>query len=1171
MDQVSKFFKSRFSAGTVLLVVAGIALTAVSLLAPDALAQTIDATKEAPGATVTTPGAEAIDQIEGTWQGYVKVAIVLALFIVPIFVGSWLAKALRMPEHGWKFAIAIGTIAAAAVVVSTGEVKLGPDLSGGITLIYELAEDTSTGAPGETTSDEPAADDKATDEKGAKTDADKDAFERDAEEGQGASDDASGGTSRSDKVAQLIGILAKRIDPTGTKEISIRKWGEGQIEIIIPKATDQELAYIERRISTAGVLVFRITASPKFKKHQPIIDIAEKLPAGQNIITLSSGGESREVARWVEIDEKEFPTIEEAQGRGLVTRMSGKTKQALVMTDDGLDVTGEDIKMVTPDVDEKGAPQVSFAFNATGAFKFGRLTGEHVPTATGQRYNLGILLDNRLLSAPTIESQINDRGRISGNMTEEDVTFLAGILKAGALPASLNKVPISRAQISPTLGALTIEKGKLALTISLALVAVFMVFYYRQAGVIACVGLAVNMLLIVGCMVLIKAAFTLPGLAGLVLTVGMSVDANVLIYERIREELKRGAALRMAIRNGFDRATTTIIDSNVTNLITGIVIYKIAPDNVKGFGVTLVLGIAMSIFVAVFLTRIAFDVVERKGWVKSLHMMQFIGETKMDFLGWRRVCIAGSLVVIGIGLLAVGARRGDLFDIDFTGGSSVQFVLKQDEAKDYDEVFATLEKPFEGKNLSLVEVGNTHTHYSVTTVNDDIADVQKIITEAFAGELETYQVEVTDAAAIAPTGDVGLLPTRARLRAFGDLPLPLSYLTLLQAAPAEDSKADEAEPREDASDAEADDAKAEGDDAEAKAEADTTEAVEPAGDAVSADDAEASNEAKADASDGGAAAASDSADPAEEVVNPFASGGTSATIKFSTPKQAGTGMDGMSSGVSYDALQQLLLEAIKTEGFEDVAFEISNPDYQSGSARNFEEWQVKLALPQADAEKVLGRIEGDMDSQAIFPLSNKIGGRVASRMATDAIAAIVLCLAGIIGYVWFRFHGVIYGIAAVVALVHDVLISLGFVALSAYLVYGAEPIANALLIDKFQVSLTLVAAFLTIIGYSLNDTIVIFDRIREVKGKSPRLTPAMINLAVNQCFARTLLTSFTSLISVFVLYIAGGEGIHAFAFALLVGFVAGVYSTIYIANPVLMWLSERAEKAASKAAGAKAA
>lgn len=278
----------------------------------------------------------------------------------------------------------------------------------------------------------------------------------------------------------------------------------------------------------------------------------------------------------------------------------------------------------------------------------------------------------------------------------------------------------------------------------------------------------------------------------------------------------------------------------------------------------------------------------------------------------------------------------------------------------------------------------------------------------------------------------------------------------------------------------------------------------------------------------------------------------------------------MAGGVTFDTMEQLLSRALKAEGREGVAFEISNPGYKRGTVRNFPEWQIKVALPEAESRAVLARIENQLDDQAVFPLSNKIGGRVASRMATDAIAAIILCLAGIIGYVWFRFHGIMYGVAAVVALIHDVLISLGFVALSAYLVYGAEPLANMLLVDKFQVSLTLVAAFLTIIGYSLNDTIVIFDRIREVKGKSPRLTGDMINLAVNQCFARTLLTSFTSLISVCVLYVVGGAGIHAFAFALLVGFVAGVYSTIVIANPVLLWLTQRAD-ASSASAGSRAA
>jgi SecD/SecF fusion protein len=1148
MSQTTSTCRRRWSRLSLVVLAVVLALGALALLTPHALAQVGDS---APGATAVSAGGQAIDQVEGRWEGAIKLAIVVALFVVPIMVGSWLAKTLKMPEHGWKFAIALGTIAAAAVVVATGEIKLGPDLSGGITLIYELAEDQSTAAPAEAAGvDAKVADD---DEDATVADTDSDADRSDDDGPANAADTA--GMSKDQMVSSLIGVLSRRIDPTGVMEVSIRKYGEGQIEIIIPRAEKQELEFIERQISTAGLLVFRITASDRFSEHDLYINLAtdpELTPVSQDVVR----SEGKEIARWVEIDPDEFETGAEdplavARARGLVTRMAGKTPQALVITDDGLDVTGDFLKTVAPDVDETGKPQVSFSFNSQGAFLFGQLTGEHLPNNSGQRYNLGILLDNRLLSAPTIESKITDRGRISGSMSDREVKFLVDILKAGQLPAALNKEPISRAQISPTLGAQTIEKGKVALGISLALVMAFMVFYYRAAGIVACIGLALNMLLIVGCMVLIKAAFTLPGLAGLVLTVGMSVDANVLIYERIREELKRGAALRMAIRNGFDRATTTIIDSNVTNLITGIVIYKIAPDNVKGFGVTLVLGIAMSIFVAVFLTRIAFDVLERKGILKTLRMREFVGVTNFDFLAWRRVCIAGSLIVIAIGLLAVAHRGGDLFDIDFTGGSSVQFVLDEDEAMDFDAVLAALnETSLADQNLSLVRIGESNTHYSVTTIDDDVKDVENILKETFAGKLRTYDVEVLDVMPIAPTGSVGQMSPIWRHRQLPGalaMPGPFGLAALLQ-APADDeaSVADEAASTDTASPA---DGAAADDDEE-----DVADATAPAAE---------SPPAEADAETAGATAERLAAG------SPFADGGTSATIRFA---QTGLPSDGdATSGLSYNALHQLLSEALKDAGHEGVAFEITNADYTRGTARSFDEWTVRIALPETDAQQVLSGIESSLDSQPIFPLSNKIGGRVAARMATDAIAAVILCLAGIIGYVWFRFHGVYYGLAAVAALVHDVLISLGFVALSSYLVTGVGPLANLLLIDKFQVSLTLVAAFLTIIGYSLNDTIVIFDRIREVKGKSPRLTADMINAAVNQCFARTLLTGFTSLISVFVLYVVGGEGIHAFAFALLVGFVAGMYSTIYIANPVLLWLAQRAEATAARASATKAA
>jgi SecD/SecF fusion protein len=1159
MDQLLPPQRRRFSTFSAAVLLAAIALVATSHFAPHVLAQ---AAAETGVTTVDTPGAKALDDVPGRWEGAIKAALAIAPFVLAAIFGPLLAKQLRMPDYGWKFGIAIWAIMTAVIVLSMGTVKLGPDLSGGITLIYELSEDQSTAARSQPVGGEGAGE----------ASADGGAAEGDSNPAgapaPSVADDREG-MSKADLIPLLIGVLSERIDPAGTKEISIRKYGEDQVEIIIPEAGAQELEYIERRISTAGQLMFRITASEKFSEHRPYILIANDrtlTPLTQDVVRNEEG---KEIARWVEIDEKEFETkdakgnlvdnpLAVAKARGLVTRMAGKTPQALVITDDGLNVEGRYMKSVTPDKDDLGKPQVSFAFDSQGAFLFGQLTGEHLPNPNNenQKYNLGILLDNRLLSAPSIESKITDRGRISGNMSQEEVNFLVGILKAGQLPAALNKVPISRARISPTLGAQTIEKGKTSLIISLALVALFMVYYYKWAGVIACFGLSLNMLLIVGCMVLISAAFTLPGLAGLVLTVGMSVDANVLIYERIREELKRGAALRMAIRNGFDRATTTIIDSNVTNLITGVVIYKIAPDNVKGFGITLVLGIAISIFVAVFLTRLVFDVLERKGILKTLSMREFVGVTNFDFLGWRRACIAGSLIVIGIGLAAVFARRGDLFDIDFTGGSSVQFVLKEDEAMNFDAVLAKLNETDLGheRNLSLVRIGETNTHYSVTTIDDNIQEVEDIIAKAFAGKLQTYEVTVSDYQDLPPGGATGWLPSRRAAMAWNGLPLPLGYASLLQAPPqdgaaADDETASNETPATDAANGgAAESAEPSTDDSAAPAE-DAADAAEPAGAAATGGQAGDEN-------------------PAPETGS-FAAGGTSAKMTFAS----GTSSDdsGFTGGVSYDTLQQLLTDALQAAGHENVAYELTNSEFEAGTSRSFTEWQVKVALPLAETQKVLSSIESSLNAKPIFPLSNKIGGRVAAQMAASAVAAIILCLAGIIGYVWFRFHGVWYGVAAVVALIHDVLVALGFVALSAYLVQYAAPVANVFMIDKFQVGLTLVAAFLTIIGYSLNDTIVIFDRIREVKGKSPRLTADMINLAMNQTFARTLLTSFTSLISVTVLYIMGGEGIHAFAFALLVGFISGVYSTIYIANPALLWLAHRAEVSAAKAKEIRAA
>jgi SecD/SecF fusion protein len=237
-------------------------------------------------------------------------------------------------------------------------------------------------------------------------------------------------------------------------------------------------------------------------------------------------------------------------------------------------------------------------------------------------------------------------------------------------------------------------------------------------------------------------------------------------------------------------------------------------------------------------------------------------------------------------------------------------------------------------------------------------------------------------------------------------------------------------------------------------------------------------------------------------------------------------------------------------------------DWEQDSALPNNEWYVNMVAAQEDAAVILKTMKRTLANTPVWPTSTRIGGKVAGDTQNLAIAALLTSLLGIVGYIWIRFQHVVFGVAAVIALVHDVLITLGAIAVSRWL---AEPL-GFLLIDEFKISLPIVAALLTIIGYSLNDTIVVFDRIREVRGKSPRLTLDMINSSINQTLGRTLLTSLTTLLVVGILYAIGGQGIHGFAFALVIGVLVGTYSSVFIASPALFWMMGRTKRGRSDAA-----
>ena len=263
-----------------------------------------------------------------------------------------------------------------------------------------------------------------------------------------------------------------------------------------------------------------------------------------------------------------------------------------------------------------------------------------------------------------------------------------------------------------------------------------------------------------------------------------------------------------------------------------------------------------------------------------------------------------------------------------------------------------------------------------------------------------------------------------------------------------------------------------------------------------------------------------------------------------------------SEAIDHDTLKKLIGDALDATGHsqEDVAFELTNEDYEEGSYKSFGSWDLKIGLPPEATRGMLEHIAQEVGREPVFPSSNKVGASVAGNTQTQATLALIASLVMIIVYVWIRFQQVSFGFSSVLALVHDVLVALGALALSYWL--SLLPGMDLLLIEPFKINLPIIAAFLTIIGYSINDTIVIFDRIREVRGKSPDLSPELVNLCINQTLSRTLLTSLTVFIVVLILYIFGGQAIHGFAFTLVVGTISGTYSTVYIATPILIWMNQ---------------
>lgn len=360
---------------------------------------------------------------------------------------------------------------------------------------------------------------------------------------------------------------------------------------------------------------------------------------------------------------------------------------------------GDVITDAANDYDDRGRPEVTMNMNPEGARKWKNLTAANVGRP------VAILLDNLVYTAPNVQNEIpNGRSSISGNFTVEETKDMANVLKAGKLPAPTNIVEEN--VVGATLGSEAVSAGVLSSIIGILLVLAFVVFYYNRAGFIADIALIVNLFFLMGVMASLGAVLTMPGIAGIVLSIGMAVDANVLIFERIKEELALGKGFKQAVTDGFQNALSSIIDSNVTTFLTGIVLFIFGTGLILGFATTLIIGILTSLFAAIFITRLILEYYIRNGktlsfsstWAKNL-----FADSDFDFVSRRKLYYTVSSVIIGLGIISA-IFRGFGLGVDFKGGRS--YVIRFEKAVSTDDVRNALE-PVLGGSPEVKTYGGT--------------------------------------------------------------------------------------------------------------------------------------------------------------------------------------------------------------------------------------------------------------------------------------------------------------------------------------------------------------------------------------------------------------------------------------------------------------------------------
>ncbi len=757
--------------------------------------------------------------------------------------------------------------------------------------------------------------------------------------------------------ARIIQVVRRRVDGMGMNEPVIQGMKDHRLLVQLPGIDEKTRAAAKKSLQSAAFLEFRLT-HPRNDELVGKLMATEACPEGYerggsgfvraanyNEVAARPGYAARLAAFHTPDPRYQFMLEKNGDGSYRAAFVSRSAPARDAKTGAPQAITGEYLTSAGVERDAAGSLAISFSFNGKGAKLFSEVTRNYKaggPKNPGDRgRQLAIILDDTLVSAPVIQSEIGAHGQITGHFTAAEAQQLANDLNAGALPAPLKL--LAESSVSPTVGEDAKQAGLVAAGLGFVLVALFMFFYYWYAGLVANIALFLDIALLPAALVIVAnvlgvfapdaaagakdslalPVLTMPGIAGLVLTLGMAVDANVIIFERIREEFAAKASTGTALKNGYGRAFTAILDSNITTIVTGVILFIVGSGPVRGFAIMLTAGVVISMFTAVVVTRLIFDNTTNPESMKPFKMMTFFKKTPhVDFVKHGRMfgIVAFAVCILTVAIFGVRAvvKPASVLAVDLTGGTSIVYSVDQKA------------KPAVG-------------------------DIRKVLDPFDNATIIQYQEGVGESTLLVKTG--------------------------------------------------------------------------------------------------------------------------------------------------YTA------ESAKDKGVTDVGAHVTKLLQDS-----FKDAQIK----QVSVDEVGSMVGADLKKSGFW--------------------AVILSLCAILIYVAFRFEFG-FGLGALVALAHDALISLGLFSLCGR-----------------QVSLLVITAILTIIGYSVNDTIVVFDRIREDLRKDQKTNfKELCNRALNECLSRTVITSLTTFFGVLALFAFGDGSIFDFALTMVIGIIAGTFSSMFIATPVMMW------------------